>query len=75
MTRARAIGEEIAEQEKQSDIVNSADESSELIEWQKQLLEELRDMGFDDPDQSIDGGDAVEYLGKLYVDLKEMVES
>ena len=48
-------------------------ESSELLEWCKQLREEIGGMGFDDPDQSVDGSDAVEYLGKLYDDLGQMV--
>lgn len=48
-------------------------ESSELLEWRKQLREEIGGMGFDDPDQSVDGSDAVEYLGKLYDDLGQMV--
>jgi hypothetical protein len=48
-------------------------ESSELLEWCKQLRDEIGGMGFDDPDQSVDGSDAVEYLGKLYDDLEQMV--
>src|ERR1039457_3492447 len=48
-------------------------ESSELLEWRKQLRDEIGGMGFDDPDQSVDGSDAVEYLGKLYDDLEQMV--
>jgi hypothetical protein len=48
-------------------------ESSELLAWCKQLREEIGSMGFDDPDQSVDGSDAVEYLGKLYDDLGQMV--
>ena len=48
-------------------------ESSELLEWRQQLREEIGSMGFDDPDQSVDGSDAVEYLGKLYDDLGQMV--
>ena len=48
-------------------------ESSELLEWQKELREEIGGMGFDDPDQAVDGSDAVEYLGKLYDDLGQMV--
>ena len=48
-------------------------ESSELLEWCKQLRDEIGGMGFDDPDQSVDGSDAVEYLGKLYDDLGQMV--
>jgi len=48
-------------------------ELSELLEWCKQLREEIGGMGFDDPDQAVDGSDAVEYLGKLYDDLEQMV--
>lgn len=40
---------------------------------QKELRDEIGGMGFDDPDQAVDGGDAVEYLGKLYEDLGQMV--
>jgi hypothetical protein len=69
MKRARAIGNEIAEQERQQHVFAKND----LLEFQKQLLDELAGMGFDDPDQAIDGGDAVEYLGKLYQDLLQMV--
>jgi len=46
----------------------------ELLEWRKELHEEIGGMGFDDPDQAVDGGDAVEYLGKLYDDLGQMIE-
>ena len=48
-------------------------DSSELREWCRQLREEIGSMGFDDPDQAVDGSDAVEYLGKLYDDLGQMV--
>ncbi len=48
-------------------------DSSELLEWCKQLREEIGGMGFDDPDQAVDGSDAVEYLGRLYDDLGRMV--
>lgn len=50
-----------------------ANSKNDLLEFQKQLLDELAGMGFDDPDQAIDGGDAVEYLGKLYQDLLQIV--
>lgn len=35
----------------------------------KQILLDLRNMGFSDHDQSIDGSDAVEYLATLHSDL------
>ena len=54
-------------------IESATPKSSELIEWCKQLREEIGGMGFDDPEQSVDAGDAVEYLSKLYDDLEQMV--
>ena len=56
--------------------INAApSEPNELLEWRKELREEIGGMGFDDPDQAVDGGDAVEYLGKLYDDLGQMVSA
>ncbi len=37
-----------------------------------ELIADLKNLGFNDPDQAVNGGDAVEYLCKLYVDLKRM---
>ena len=38
------------------------------------VRDELAEMGFADPDQSVDGGDCCEYLGKLFVDIDEALE-
>ena len=36
------------------------------------LIEDLDNLGFDDPDESVDGGDCVDYLAALYEDLQRM---
>ena len=49
---------------------------NELLAWRKQLREEIGGLGFaDGPDADVNGGDAVEYLGKLYDDLEQMIET
>lgn len=38
------------------------------------IFADLIAMGFNDPDQPVDGGDCCEYLGKLFVDIGEAFE-
>lgn len=46
-----------------------------ILTWRKQLREEIGALGFaEGPDADVNGGDAVEYLGKLYDDLEQMIE-
>ncbi len=40
-----------------------------------QLNADLTDLGFDDPDQEIDGGDFVEYGGLLFQDVQAYLRS
>lgn len=48
---------------------------NELLAWRRQLHEEIGALGFAyGPDADVNGGDAVEYLGKLYDDLGQMIE-
>ncbi len=41
----------------------------------QQIHQELKDQGFDDPDQDINGGDFVEYGGQLFEDLTMVLTS
>jgi len=51
-------------------VQHDCSECRECADFVAELIEDLDNLGFNEPDEDVNGGDCVEYLAVLYADLK-----